>query len=157
MGKKRDQVKMSTEEVARFLAEQRVMSVSSLARDGWPHVTALWYVMRDGEPWIYTYARSQKVRNLQRDERATLLVEAGHEYHELRGVMLKVRAELHRDLDTVAGVAEELAARYHGGDGVAIDESGRAALRSQAAKRVAVRFIVEETVSWDHAKLGGAY
>jgi PPOX class probable F420-dependent enzyme len=155
--KKRDQIKMSPDEIASFLDEQRVMSVSSLARDGWPHVTALWYVMRDGEPWIYTYARSQKVRNLERDERATLLVESGHEYHELRGVMLKVRAELHRDLDTVAGVAEELAARYHGGDGLAIDESGRAALRSQAAKRVAVRFVVEETVSWDHAKLGGAY
>jgi PPOX class probable F420-dependent enzyme len=157
MAKKRDEIKMSEEEVARFLDEQRVMSVSSLARDGWPHVTALWYVMRDGEPWIYTYARSQKVRNLERDERATLLVEAGHEYHELRGVMLKVRAELHRDLDTVAGVAEELAARYHGGDDLAIDEQGRAALRSQAAKRVAVRFVVEDTVSWDHAKLGGAY
>jgi PPOX class probable F420-dependent enzyme len=155
--KKRDQIKMSEEEVARFLDEQRVMSVSSLAGDGWPHVTALWYVIRDGEPWIYTYARSQKVRNLERDERATLLVESGHEYHELRGVMLKVRAELHRDLDTVAGVAEELAARYHGGDDLSIDAPTRAALRSQAAKRVAVRFLVEETVSWDHAKLGGAY
>jgi PPOX class probable F420-dependent enzyme len=155
--KKRDQIKMSEEEVARFLDEQRVISVSSLSRDGWPHVTALWYVMRDGEPWIYTYARSQKVRNLERDDRATLLVESGHEYHELRGVMLKVRAEVYRDLDTVAGVAAELAARYHSGGDLAIDDQARAALRSQAAKRVAVRFLVEQTVSWDHAKLGGAY
>jgi PPOX class probable F420-dependent enzyme len=157
LAKKRDKIKMSEEEVARFLDEQRVMTVSSLSQDGWPHVTALWYVMRDGEPWIYTYARSQKVRNLERDERATLLVESGHEYHELRGVMLKVRAEIHRDLDTVAGVAEELAGRYHTGGDLAIDDQGRAALRSQAAKRVAVRFLVQQVVTWDHAKLGGAY
>jgi hypothetical protein len=113
--------------------------------------------MRDGEPWIYTYAKSQKVRNLERDERATLLVESGHEYHELRGVMLKTRAEVHRDLDTVAAIAEELSSRYHSGGDMTIDEATRAALRKQATKRVAVRFRVEETVSWDHAKLGGAY
>jgi PPOX class probable F420-dependent enzyme len=157
MAKKRDQIKMSDEEIASFLDAQRVMTVSSLSRDGWPHVTALWFVMRDGEPWIYTYAKSQKVRNLERDERATLLAESGHEYHELRGVMLKTRAELHRDLDTVAAIAEELSARYHSGGDPAIDDETRAALRKQATKRVAVRFRVEEIVSWDHAKLGGAY
>jgi PPOX class probable F420-dependent enzyme len=148
---------MSTEEANRFLDEQRVMSICTIGSDGWPHVVALWYILRNGEPWIYTYAKSQKIRNLERDERATLMVEAGHDYHELRGVMLKARAELHRDLDTVAGVAEELAIRYHSGGGLAMDASTREALRSQAAKRVAVQFHIEYTASWDHAKLGGAY
>jgi PPOX class probable F420-dependent enzyme len=157
MAKKRDQIGMSEEEVARFLDEQRVMSVCTLGGDGWPHATALWYVIRDGEPWIYTYAKSQKVKNLERDERATLLVESGHDYQELRGVMLKARAELHRDLDTVADVAQELAARYHGGGDVAVDASAREALRKQASKRVAVQFRVQQAVSWDHAKLAGAY
>jgi PPOX class probable F420-dependent enzyme len=148
---------MSDEEAARFLEQQRVISVCTLGTDGWPHVVALWYVLREGEPWIYTYAKSQKIRNLERDERATLLVESGHEYNELRGLMLKTRAELHRDLDTVAGVAEDLAVRYHSEGDLAIDAATREALRSQAAKRVAVRFHVEHTASWDHAKLGGAY
>jgi PPOX class probable F420-dependent enzyme len=157
MAKKRDQIKMSDEEIADFLAGQRVMNVCTIGRDGWPHVTALWYVVRDSEPWIYTYAKSQKVRNLERDDRATLLVEAGHEYQELRGVMLKSKAELHYDLETVAGVAEELFRRYQGERDATIDDATREALRAQAAKRVAVRFHPEEIASWDHSKLGGTY
>ena len=62
MAKKRDQIKMSADEVARFLDEQRVMNVSTNGRDGWPHMTSLWYVMRGSEPWVWTYAKSQKVR-----------------------------------------------------------------------------------------------
>jgi PPOX class probable F420-dependent enzyme len=157
VAKKRDQIKLSAEEIADFLDEQRVINVSTIGRDGWPHLTALWYVIRDSDPWIYTYAKSQKVRNLERDDRATLLVEAGHEYHELRGVMLKTKAEIHRDLETVATVAEQLFLRYRGEHDLAIDDATRKALRAQAAKRVAIRFRVTETASWDHSKLGGAY
>jgi PPOX class probable F420-dependent enzyme len=156
LASKRDQIKMSSEEVASFLSGQRVMNVAALGRDGWPHLTALWFVMRDGEPWIYTYAKSQKVRNLERDPRATLLVEAGHDYNELRGVMFRARAEVHHDLDTVAAMAEALFAKYQDAEGT-IDDATRAALRAQAAKRAAVRFEVVETVTWDHSKLGGAY
>jgi PPOX class probable F420-dependent enzyme len=157
VAKKRDQIELSDREIEDFLDGQRVMNVCTLGRDGWPHVTALWYVIRDSEPWIYTYAKSQKVRNLERDDRATLLVESGHEYQELRGVMFKTRAELHRDLETVAGVAEEIFRRYQGEGDSAIDEATREALRAQAAKRVAVRFRIQEKASWDHSKLGGAY
>ena len=65
------------------------MVVSSIGPRGWPHSMPLWYVSRDGEIWIWTYAKSQKVRNLERDPRATLLVETGHEYAELRGVQIE--------------------------------------------------------------------
>jgi PPOX class probable F420-dependent enzyme len=156
MAKKRDEIKMSDEEIAHFLDEQRVMSVSTIGTDGWPHVTALWYVMRNGDPWIYTYAKSQKARNLERDPRATLMVESGFEYQELRGVMMKTTAELHRDLETVAGFAEDLFRRYSGYSGEISDEV-REGLQRRAAKRVAVRFRVESVASWDHGKLGEAY
>jgi nitroimidazol reductase NimA-like FMN-containing flavoprotein (pyridoxamine 5'-phosphate oxidase superfamily) len=157
MAKKRDQIKMSADEVARFLDGQRVLNVSTNGRDGWPHMTSLWYVMRGTEPWVWTYAKSQKVLNLERDERATLLVEAGHEYHELMGVMLKARAELHREIEAVAAVGEELFNRYQRQHSGSIDDAAREALKSQAAKRVAIQFHVVETVTWDHSKLGGAY
>ena len=75
----------------------------------------LWYVPRDGEIWIYTYAKSQKVRNLERDPRATLLIETGHEYVELRGVQIEAEAEIRRDHETVFQLAKDLAIRY-GGD-----------------------------------------
>ena len=86
---RRDQIRMSSEERAAFLDEQRIVVVATNGREGWPHQMPLWYVVRDGELWGWTYAKSQKVRNLERDPRATLQVEAGSEYAELRGAMLK--------------------------------------------------------------------
>ena len=99
----------------------------------------LWFVPRDGEVWIWTYAKSQKVRNLERDPRATVLVETGHEYGELRGAMIEAEAEMHRDLETVVGFAEELTLRYAEGIS-AIDGDAKAGLEAQAPKRVAIQF-----------------
>jgi PPOX class probable F420-dependent enzyme len=154
MAKKRDQIKMTDSEITEFLAAERVMNVASNGQDGWPHLTALWYVMRDSDPWAWTYRKSQKVKNLERDDQATVLIESGHEYAELRGVMLRTRAEIEHDTERVIDFAEELFAKYQGAEG---SPEMREALRAQAAKRVAIRFEVVETVSWDHAKLGGVY
>jgi nitroimidazol reductase NimA-like FMN-containing flavoprotein (pyridoxamine 5'-phosphate oxidase superfamily) len=154
VAKKRDEIKMSTSEVAAFLGAERVMNVASNGRDGWPHVTALWFVMRDSEPWIWTYRKSQKVKNLERDDHATCLIESGFEYTDLKGVMLRARAHIEYDTERVLDFGEELFAKYQGGSG---GGAMREALRTQAAKRVAIRFEVVETVSWDHAKLGGVY
>jgi PPOX class probable F420-dependent enzyme len=153
VAKKRDQIKLTPGEVADFLAAERVVNVATIGQDGWPHVTALWFVMRDGDPWSWTYRKSQKVKNLERDDRATLLAESGVEYSELRGVMLKTKAQMTYDTEQVLDVAEELFAKYQG----AGNPGMREALRGQAAKRVAIRFEVIETVTWDHAKLPGGY
>jgi PPOX class probable F420-dependent enzyme len=151
---RRAQIAMDGEEVAAFLAEQRTVSCATLGRDGWPHLMPLWYVLRDGELWSWTYARSQKVRNLERDARCTLQVETGTEYVELRGVMLKCECRLHRDLETVAALGTEIAARYGGGP---LTPDVEAAMRAQAAKRVGLQFVVRRVASWDHRKLGGRY
>ncbi len=151
---------MSEDELQRFLDEQRVLVVATDGHEGRPHLTALWYVMRDGEPWIFTYANSQKVRNLERSPRATLLLESGVEYAELRGATLYADATIHREPETVAEVAEELFARYEGRgrDGQpGIDDATTDAVRERVAKRVAVHFRPTRIVSWDHAKLGGTY
>jgi PPOX class probable F420-dependent enzyme len=145
---------MSDEEVAAFLAEQRTVVCASNGRDGFPHLMPLWYVIRDEELWGWTYAKSQKVRNLERDPRCTLQVEAGEEYGELRGVMIKAECELIRDLEPVAAIGAELAVRY---GGASLTEDVSDAMRRQAAKRVGLRFAAREIASWDHRKLGGVY
>src|SRR6059058_3273518 len=108
---------MSDEEALGFLDEERTVICATLGRDGWPHLMPLWYVVRDGTLWAWTYGRSQKVRNLERDPRCTVQIEAGGGvYGELRGLMLKAEATIHRDVDTVGGVGVELARRYGGAD-----------------------------------------
>lgn len=153
---RRAEIVLSPTETEELLAGERIAVVSSLGPRGWPHSVPLWFVPREGEIWIWTYAKSQKVRNLERDPRATVLVETGREYGELRGVMIEARAHLHRDRETVLGFAEELTLRYAEGLG-RVPEEARSALEAQAPKRVAVRFEPLRTASWDHRKLGGAY
>jgi general stress protein 26 len=175
---RREQIRMSLEEVAEFIDSQRVVICASHGPRGWPHLMPLWYVVRDGDIWAWTYAKSQKTRNLERDSRATLQIEDGEQYHELRGVMIEARATIHRQTETVAALGSEIFARYAGGaaadaggaaadaGGAAADAGGAAAdadrpptetVRAQAAKRVGLQFKAERIASWDHRKLGGTY
>jgi PPOX class probable F420-dependent enzyme len=147
---RRAQIVMSAAEVAALLDESRVVTCATIGRDGWPHLMPLWYVVRDGELWAWTYAKSQKARNLERDRRCTLQVEAGDEYAELRGVMLACEAVIHRDLETVAALGAEIGTRYGGAD-------LGAAMRPQAPKRVGLQFVERRRATWDHRKLGGTY
>jgi PPOX class probable F420-dependent enzyme len=154
---RRDQIKLSDEELLELLDSERVAIVSSLGPRGWPHSMPMWFVPRDGtDLWIWTYAKSQKVRNLERDPRATVLVETGHEYGELRGAMIEAEAEIHRDFPTVTGFAEELTLRYSAGIS-SVDGDAKAALEAQAPKRVAIDFRPRRVATWDHRKLGGSY
>jgi PPOX class probable F420-dependent enzyme len=152
---RRDEIVLSPDEQRELLESERVVVVSTIGPRGWPHSMPVWYVLRDGEVWIYTYAKSQKVRNLERDPRATLVVETGREYGELRGVMIEAEAEVHRDVDTVYEAGRELSLRYS--EGASLNDDAAEALRAQARKRVAVRFRARRTATWDHRKLGGAY
>ncbi len=153
---RRGKIVLSESELADLLTGERVAIVSNLGPRGWPHSMPLWFVPRAGRVWIWTYAKSQKVRNLERDPRATLLVETGHEYGELRGAMIEAEAVIHRAPDVVLGFAEELTRRY--ADGLAaLDGQVRSGLAAQAPKRVAVEFVPLRTATWDHRKLGGTY
>jgi PPOX class probable F420-dependent enzyme len=153
---RRDQIKLTGDEQRELLESERVAVVNSNGPRGWPHSMPMWFVARDGEVWVWTYAKSQKVRNLERDPRATILIETGREYTELRGVMIEAEAEIHRDLDTVAAFGEELTIRY--ADGIeSVEGDAAAALRAQAEKRVALQFKPVRTATWDHRKLGGRY
>jgi hypothetical protein len=168
---RRDQIKMSDAEVAAFLLEERTVTCATAGPRGWPHLMPLWYVLRDVESspptpptpriWAWTYAASQKVRNMERDPRATLQVEAGEEYQLLRGVMLECDVAVHRDLEVVKAFGHELFARYASPRGqppvtdlpVEIGEM----VDKQAAKRVALEFVERRRASWDHRKLAGTY
>jgi general stress protein 26 len=165
---RRDQIKMSEAEVAAFLAEERTVTCATTGPRGWPHLMPLWYVLRTpaaGEPapriWAWTYTSSQKVRNLERDPRASLQVEAGESYELLRGVMLECDVKIHRDVEDVAALGHEIFMRYATPRGEPpveelppeVDEM----VGKQAAKRVALEFVELRRASWDHRKLGGTY
>ncbi len=152
MPSRRDQIKMTGEEVRAFLAEHLVMQCATIGPQGLPHMVALWYVPDGMELRGWTYAKSQKAKNLERDPRATLGIADGVQYHELRGVMLECDVELEREPERVAEYGFALVDRYAGGS-----SDAKEAFREQARKRVGLHFVPRRVVSWDHRKLGGVY
>lgn len=156
---RRDQIQMTEDEVLTFLGEERIVTCGTNGPHGFPHLMPLWYVVRDGRIWAWTFAKSQKTRNLERDPKATLQVEAGKDrYDLLRGVMFETEVRLHHDEETVRGVGLDVFTRYvAGGDPTALNEGVLAMIDKQVPKRVALEFVETRRATWDHRKLGGTY
>ncbi len=165
---RRKQIEMGEDEARAFLSGERTVTCATIGPRGWPHMMPLWYVLREppaGERgprvWAWTYAASQKVRNLERDPRASLQVEAGESYELLRGVMLECDALVHRDTALVEALGREIFSRYTVARGEppapALAGELLAMIAAQAPKRVALEFVERRRASWDHRKLGGVY
>jgi PPOX class probable F420-dependent enzyme len=146
----RSQIEMSEEEIAAFIASQRTANLATIGATGQPHVVAMWFGLIDGVLWFETKAKAQKAVNLRRDPRATVLIEDGLTYDTLRGVSLEGRAEVIDDPDALWAVGVSVWERYTG----PYTEDLRPFVEAMLRKRVAVRFDVTRTRSWDHRKLG---
>jgi nitroimidazol reductase NimA-like FMN-containing flavoprotein (pyridoxamine 5'-phosphate oxidase superfamily) len=167
---RREQIKMDRAQTAAFLAEERTVTCASVGPRGWPHMMPLWYVLREAPAgsetpgpriWAWTYGASQKVRNLERDPRATLQVEAAEEYQELRGVMLECDTVIHRELELVSELGAEILLRNSVPRGVQpparLPREVGEMVAAQAVKRVGLEFVERRRATWDHRKLGGLY
>lgn len=150
---------MSQDEIRAFTADGRVLTCASIGPAGRPHLMPLWYVP-DGDALLaWTYARSQKARNLQRLPQATVQLEAGDSYDQLRGVMHECDVELVTDAEQVAAIGLAVLVRY-APEPLTPEQAppeARAMVERQASKRVGLRFLPTRTVSWDHRKLAGTY
>ncbi|MGB9357957.1 MAG: PPOX class F420-dependent oxidoreductase [Acidimicrobiia bacterium] len=156
----RKDISMTAEEVTAFLNETSILQVATIGKDGTPHLAPMWFVM-DGDSIVFrSFSRSQKIVNLQRDPRLTVLTEDGDVYAELRGVMIKGQARLVNDPAYVLSLYGRLAAKYTLiGDGPVelTDEELEAAFGRAASKNTAVVVDPIKVASWDHRKLGGGY
>lgn len=150
----RDAVKLTETEVQALLADNLKVQVASNGPDGVPHVTTLFYIVRDGKVVFWTYGRSQKIRNLERDPRVAALVEDGVDYFELRGVSIQGTAEIVRDYDAIFSIGSEVATRMVKAESFeSLGELGRETVEKQARKRVAVIIHPDRVASWDHRKM----
>jgi PPOX class probable F420-dependent enzyme len=144
-------IAMTPEEVEAFLAAERTCRVATVGGDGAPHVAPLWFVWDGASLWLNSIVRSQRWTDLARDPRVAVVVDAGEEFSELRGVEITGRAEPVGDVPRGAAEHPELtpverafARRYTGSDTFVPD--GRHAW---------LRITPEKLVSWDFRKLGG--
>ena len=144
---------MNEDEVDAFIEEQKSLQVATIERDGSIHLSTLWFARVDKRVVFETYTKSQKIKNLQRDPRITLLWEDGDVYDQLRGVMIKGTARLVTDHSEVFPLALEVMKRNQPDIPEEVLEQ---AADQMAAKRTAVVVEPQKVISWDHRKLAGA-
>jgi len=155
---RRGQIVMTDEEVRAFLDSSKTIILTSIGPGGYPHPMPMWFGLDpDGTVRMTTFRASQKVKNLKRDPRVSLLAESGEEYAQLMGVVLYGRAQVIDDLEVVTQTLISVTAR----GGPPMDAAARAGMAKVVAKTAAKRICIlvepERVVSWDHRKLGGTY
>ncbi|MDZ7729135.1 MAG: pyridoxamine 5'-phosphate oxidase family protein [Dehalococcoidia bacterium] len=154
MPSRRDQIALTDEERKQFLEEGWTLQVASIGPKGYPHLVAMWYVVIDGMIHFTTFGKSQKVMNLQRDPKMTVMLESGKKYEELKGLVIEGEGEVIEDTEFTAKVMAQVGNKYNG---IPIPtETPEQALKA-ASKRIVVRLKPVDEYSWDHSKLGGKY
>jgi nitroimidazol reductase NimA-like FMN-containing flavoprotein (pyridoxamine 5'-phosphate oxidase superfamily) len=156
MPSRRETIAMTAEELRAYLARQRRIILVTNGPDGFPHPMPMNYgTDPEGRIIIATFRKSQKVRNLERDPRATLLVQSGETYAELKSAILYCQTEIISDPDAIAAnmamISADSAMRSSMSAGM------KEQVRASLAKRVVLRFTLQRVISWDHGKLGGVY
>ena len=153
MSNARSRIELDEAEQRELLEGAATLQVASLGADGRPHLVPMWFAEDDeGVLAFTTYGKSQKVVNLERDPRITVLAETGSAYDEVRGLSIDGTAEVVRDPAVTARLLQLVGARQAGRPRPAFDPK----LEPPAAayKRVTVRIHAERVRSWDHRKIG---
>ena len=157
MPSRRDLIRMTDEEMRAFLDEKKTITIVSNNANGHPHPMPMWFAMDDDfTVRMSTFRKSQKVLNVKRDPKVTLLAEAGEEYAELRGLVIYGTCEVVDDLRAVQDTLVDIT----GGEAANSQEAREGmykVIEGTAAKRVLLRIKPDKIVSWDHTKLGGKY
>ncbi len=158
MPSRRELIQMTEEEVRDFLRGTRTLTIVSNGGGGYPHPMPMWFALDDdGTVRMTTFRKSQKVRNIERDPRVTLMAEAGEQYAELRGVVAYGKAELVSDPEVILDTLMNASTQGAPPQDPEARKALRAGLEKTAAKRVCIRIRPDRIVSWDHRKLGGTY
>jgi PPOX class probable F420-dependent enzyme len=155
---RRDQIQMTDAEIRGFLRTRKTIILSSIGRDGVPHPMPMWFVADDDlVVSMATFRGTQKIVNLQRDPRVSLLVESGREYSELKGVVIYGTAELSEDTDAIIASLEAASQKETSEADAETRAAMKESIRKSASKRVLIRVKPDRIISWDHSKLEGTY
>ena len=154
MPSRRASIALTPEQQEAFLNESWTLQVASIGPKGYPHLVAMWYVVVDGMICFTTFAKSQKVLNLRRNNKISAMLESGRGYSELKGWVVEGEGEVVQDTDFTAKVMALVNAKYNG---IPVRTDTSEAALKVASKRVVIRIKPVDIYSWDHSKLGGVY
>ncbi|WP_328497679.1 pyridoxamine 5'-phosphate oxidase family protein [Streptomyces sp. NBC_00414] len=142
-------IMMTPDELDEFLTAQRTCRVATVSADGAPHVSTLWFVWDGKSLWLYSITRSKRWADLRRDPRVAVVVDAGEEYGELRGVEVSGSVEFVGEVPRTGEPCPELDAveRLFAHKNFGLEEM------PHDGRHAWMRLTPEATASWDFRKL----
>jgi nitroimidazol reductase NimA-like FMN-containing flavoprotein (pyridoxamine 5'-phosphate oxidase superfamily) len=156
MPSRRDLIRMSDGEIRKYLETQRQVVLVTNGPGGMPHPVPMEYGLEaDGSIVVSSFRKGQKILNIERDPRATLLFESGTQYQQLKGVIAYCEAQIIRDPETVRNVMRLV--RPSNALAASMSQEMSAQVQASSLKRVAIRCKPLRFVTWDHGKLPGVY
>jgi hypothetical protein len=144
-------IAMSPEERDEFLRVERTCRLASVKSNGAPHLSALWFAWDGKALWVTSLVKSQRWTDIEREPRVSVLVDAGHDFGELRGVEITGTAQCVGEVPRVGEPNDDLVVpeqifgeKYAGGT---FRHDGRHSW---------LRIVPEKIVSWDFRKMAQA-
>jgi len=133
---------MTKGEMEEFLSEGHIARISTVRRDGSPHVTPVWFLWEDGEVIIITYRDSVKVKNIRRDNRVAIVVDTADPG---KGVIIEGEAGISGD--NVREMTRKISAKYMKAE--ELDDYVESVLKTPM---LVIRVSPKKIITWDYSK-----
>ena len=150
-----DSLRMTEAEIDALMREQGRIRIATVGPGSDINLTPMTFGWAGGR--VYIFGRGQKVANLRRNPTATVLVDVGDAWRELKGVMMRGRGRVLEDAAAEAADPYLADAQLNIGAKSGLkDEQGGVRPHAVSASGRSRRWIVfepERIVSWNNERL----
>ena len=95
-----------------FLKEQKILRLATIGPKGVPHIVPVWYMYSSKKIYIGTHTRTQKAKNLKKNNKVAFLIDVGINSPNIYGVKGEGNANLILDIPKVKKIATKILLRY---------------------------------------------
>ena len=95
-----------------FLKTQKILRLSTIGKNNFPHITPVWYMFSGEKIYIGTDTKSQKIKNIQKNNHVSFCVDVGVNSPDIYGVMGQGIANLILEMPKTKTIAKKILLKY---------------------------------------------
>ena len=95
-----------------FLKTQKILRLCTIDKNNFPHIVPVWYMFSGGKIYIGTDTKSQKIKNLKKNNHVSFCVDVGVNSPNIYGVMGQGIANIILEIPKMKTIAKKILLRY---------------------------------------------
>ena len=95
-----------------FLKTQKILRLATVGKNKTPHIVPVWYMYSAKKFYIGTNTKTQKAKNLKKNNRVSFCVDVGVNAPNIYGVMGQGKSNLILEEKKVKSIAKKILLRY---------------------------------------------